>query len=185
MRKITESKTNFKSIVLGGGCFWCLEAVYNKIKGIEAISGYSGGTSKNPSYEQVCSGRTGHAEVVKISYNPSIISLEEILEIFFEMHDPTTLNRQGNDIGTQYRSIAFYTTSDEKQMIEKAIQKVQKKWKKSIVTEVQELEEFYKAEDYHQNFYEKNPNHGYCRINIKPKLNKLQKVVLPKVELLK
>lgn len=182
MRKITENK--FKTIVLGGGCFWCLEAVFNRIKGIEAISGYAGGTIKNPSYDQVCSGKTGHAEVVKINYDPTIITLEEILEIFFEIHDPTTLNRQGYDIGTQYRSIILYTNTDEKKTIEEVMKKAEKKWKEKIVTEVKQLREFYIAEDYHQNYFDKNPNERYCRFIIQPKIDKLKKEILPKVELL-
>jgi methionine-S-sulfoxide reductase len=184
VNNITDNKTNQKSIVLGGGCFWCLEAAYNKIKGIEAISGYAGGELKNPTYEEICTGRTGHAEVVKVKYDPTTISLEQILEIFFEMHNPTTLNRQGNDIGPQYRSILFYSSEEEKQIIEKAIQKAQKNWKRPIVTEVKQLSDFYKAEDYHQRYYEKNPNQGYCRVIISPKIAKLTKKVLPKLELI-
>ena len=182
MRKMTNDKSNSKMIVLGGGCFWCLEAAYNEIDGIEAISGYAGGSVKNPSYREVCSGTTGHAEVVKINYNPDKISLQQILEIFFQIHDPTTLNRQGNDIGTQYRSIIFYETAGEKQIIENTIQKIQKNLTRSIVTQVEELTDFYEAEDYHQRFYEKNPTQGYCRAIIKPKLEKLRKTVLPKLE---
>ncbi|NHK29709.1 MAG: peptide-methionine (S)-S-oxide reductase MsrA [Asgard group archaeon] len=182
---IEIADTDNKVIILGGGCFWCLEAVYNQIKGVEAISGYAGGTTRNPTYNQVVSGRTGHAEVVKVIYDSSVITLEQILEIFFEIHDPTTLNRQGNDIGTQYRSIVFYANTNEKEIIEKAIQKAQKNWKGPIVTEVQKLAEFFEAEDYHQKYYEKNPNQGYCRVIIKPKLNKLNKEILPKLEFLK
>ena len=182
MRKITESETSNKKIILGGGCFWCLEAAFNEIVGIEAISGYAGGTTKNPTYREVCSGTTGHAEVVKIIYNPEKISLKQILQIFFQLHDPTTLNRQGNDIGTQYRSIIFYQTPEENQIIKETIQEAQKKLIKPIVTEVLKLSEFYIAEDYHQRYYEKNPSEGYCRVIIKPKLEKLKKVVLPKLE---
>ncbi|MFW9923232.1 MAG: peptide-methionine (S)-S-oxide reductase MsrA, partial [Candidatus Thorarchaeota archaeon] len=125
-----KQDTNFKTIILGGGCFWCLEAVFNQIKGIEVVSGYAGGTLKNPSYEEVCSGKTGHAEVVKLTYDTRTISLEQILEIFFKMHDPTTPNRQGNDVGTQYRSIVFYSNQNEKLIITKAIQKAEEYWKK-------------------------------------------------------
>ncbi|MBD3189579.1 MAG: peptide-methionine (S)-S-oxide reductase MsrA [Candidatus Heimdallarchaeota archaeon] len=174
-----------KSIVLGGGCFWCIEAVYNQIKGIEAVSGYAGGTTKNPTYEDVCTGRTGHAEVVKVTYDPEVMTLIEILEIFFQMHDPTTLNRQGNDIGTQYRSIILYTTPEEREIIEKAIKEVQKNWEQPIVTEVEKLQKFYPAEDYHQKYYERNRNRPYCRAIIEPKIVKLKKKVLPKPELLK
>ncbi|NHJ47740.1 MAG: peptide-methionine (S)-S-oxide reductase MsrA [Asgard group archaeon] len=182
---MTDDISKQKSIVLGGGCFWCLEAVYNRIKGIKAISGYAGGTTKNPTYKQVITGRTGHAEVVKLNYDPTTISLMTILEIFFDIHDPTTLNRQGNDIGTQYRSIILYLTNEEKEIIQDAIKEAQKKWPDSIVTEVIELEVFYKAENYHQGYYEKNPNQGYCRVIIRPKLNKLQKEILPKLEYMK
>ncbi len=171
-----------KSIVLGGGCFWCIEAVYNRIKSVEAISGYAGGTTKNPTYDDVVTGRTGHAEVVKVSYNPEVISLKEILEIFFDMHNPTTLNRQGNDIGTQYRSIILYNTPEEEKIIQTAIEEAQKHWRVPIVTEIAKLEEFYKAEEYHQRFYEKNPKYGYCRVIIAPKLDKLMKYTLPKLE---
>jgi methionine-S-sulfoxide reductase len=181
-KTITKKSNNQVFIILGGGCFWCLEAVYNKIKGVEAISGYAGGKTKNPTYRQVCSGRTGHAEVVKVLYDPEIISLAKILEIFFTMHDPTTLNRQGNDIGTQYRSIVFYSTPEEKEIIEQAIEKAQKDWVRPIVTEVEKLTKFYKAEEYHQRYYDKNPNQGYCRVMISPKIAKLKKDILPKLE---
>jgi len=179
VRKIT------KAIILGGGCFWCIEAVYNEIKGIiSAVSGYAGGEIKNPSYRDVTSGNSGHAEVVKITYDPEIITLEQILEIFFEMHDPTTLNRQGNDIGTQYRSIILYNKPDEEKVINEVIKKAQEKWPNSIVTEVGQSEEFYQAEEYHQRYFAKNPNLGYCRVLISPKIAKLKKIVLPKLELI-
>jgi len=171
-----------KEIVLGGGCFWCIEAVYNRIKGVEVTSGYAGGSTKNPSYDEVVSGRTDHAEVVKVVYNPEIIALKTILEVFFQMHDPTTRNRQGNDIGTQYRSIILFTTPKDEKTIQVVIKNAQKNWEQSIVTEVGELEEFYKAEEYHQQFFEKNPNQGYCRVIIAPKIAKLMKIVLPKLE---
>ena len=177
---ITE-KTN-KSIVLGGGCFWCLEAVYNEIEGLEVVSGYAGGTVQNPTYNEVCRGTTGHAEVIKIDYNSEKISLEVILDIFFQMHDPTTLNRQGNDIGTQYRSIILYSGEEEKATIQDAIKNAQKKWSRPIVTEVEKLEVFYKAEDYHQQYFLRNPNQGYCRVMIQPKIAKMKKTILPKLE---
>ncbi|MHA1923586.1 MAG: peptide-methionine (S)-S-oxide reductase MsrA [Candidatus Heimdallarchaeota archaeon] len=174
-----------KSIILGGGCFWCIEAVYSEIKGIiSAVSGYAGGETKNPSYRDVTSGSSGHAEVVKVTYNNEIISLDQILEIFFEMHDPTTLNRQANDIGTQYRSIILYNSSEEEQVIIEAIKKAQNNWPNSIVTEVGKSEEFYKAEEYHQKYFKKNPNQGYCRVMINPKIAKLKKIILPKLELI-
>ncbi|MBN1329723.1 MAG: peptide-methionine (S)-S-oxide reductase MsrA [Candidatus Heimdallarchaeota archaeon] len=180
---MTEKLANMKSIVLGGGCFWCLEAVYHQIKGLEVVSGYAGGTIKNPSYEEVCSGRTGHAEVIRITYNPNVISLEDILEIFFEIHDPTTRNRQGNDVGTQYRSIILYNDPNEIEIINKKKKKAEEYWKKPIVTEVQSLQEFYQAEEYHQQYYKKNPRQGYCRVMIDPKITKLRKSILPKMEL--
>ncbi len=174
--------TDKKEIVLGGGCFWCIEAVYNRIKDVEVTSGYAGGSTKNPSYDDVVSGRTSHAEVVKVTYNPEIIALKTILEVFFQMHDPTTRNRQGNDIGTQYRSIILYSTPKDEKIIQAAIKDAQKNWEQLIVTEVGELEEFYKAEEYHQQYFEKNPNQGYCRVIIAPKIAKLVKTVLPKLE---
>jgi len=137
---------------------------------------------KNPSYQEVCAGVTGHAEVVKIVYDSAVITLRTILDIFFQMHDPTTLNRQGNDMGTQYRSIVLYASDKEKRVILEAIREAQKKWNESIVTEVAKLNEFYKAEEHHQQYYKKNPNQGYCRVMIQPKIIKLKKIVLPKLE---
>lgn len=177
---------NLQSIVLGGGCFWCIEAVYNEIKGVEsAVNGYAGGRTKNPTYEDVCYRDTGHAEVVKVTFDSKIISLEQILDIFFQVHDPTTLNRQGNDIGPQYRSIIFYANKEEKETIEKGIEKAQKNRKRKIVTEVKKLDEFYRAEDYHQNYFANHPNQGYCRVIISPKIAKLKKEILPKLEYVK
>ena len=180
MRKISNSTK--QTIVLGGGCFWCLEAVYQTVKGIEIRSGYAGGTVKNPTYKEVCQGTTGHAEVVEITYDSNVITLEKILEIFFLMHNPTTLNRQGNDIGTQYRSIILYSNEKEKQIIEQSIKVAQKNYKEPIVTEVTKLDSFYKAEEYHQNYYKRNPNQGYCRFLIQPKVQKMKKNILPKLE---
>ena len=159
-----------------------MEAVYNEIKGLDVVSGYAGGKTQNPTYKEVCYGNTGHAEVVKISYNPQIISLSEILEIFFQIHDPTTLNRQGNDIGTQYRSIILINNTEEKKTVNEAIERAQKNWDRKIVTEVKLLDIFYEAEDYHQKYYQKNPNQGYCRFLIAPKIKKLKKDILPKLE---
>jgi peptide-methionine (S)-S-oxide reductase len=162
-----------KRIVLGGGCFWCIEAVYNNVKGvISAVSGYTGGARPNPTYENVCSGATGHAEIVDITYESEIISLEDILDIFFAVHNPTTLNQQGADKGTQYRSVIYYANEEEKVIIEKSIQKHQKEWDEKIVTEVSELGEVYPAEAYHQNYYNLNPMQGYCQVVIAPKLQK-------------
>ena len=162
-----------KEIILGGGCFWCIEAVMRRVKGVkEAISGYAGGERPNPTYEQVCSGATGHAEVVKVVYDENEITLDELLDIFFAIHDPTTLNRQGADVGTQYRSVIYYENEEEKKAIEAAIERVQKEYKDPIVTEVSPKPEFYEAEGYHQNYYDENPMQGYCQVVIKPKVQK-------------
>ena len=161
---------------LGGGCFWCVEAVYLQLNGIlKVVSGYSGGTAKNPTYKEVCYGKTGHAEVVQVHYDPQVISFEEILEIFWTAHDPTTLNRQGNDVGTQYRSVIFYHHEAQKQIAEESIRNVASElWDDPIVTEVKPLEIFYPAEPYHQDFYRLNPGYGYCRVVIDPKINKVR-----------
>ena len=160
-------------IVLGGGCFWCIEAVYRKVKGVlSAASAYAGGARANPSYENVCSGATGHAEVVDIKYDADVISLEEILDIFFEIHDPTTLNAQGADRGTQYRSVVYYQNEEEKKCIQESITKHQKQFLSKIVTEVSPLPEVYPAEHYHQNYYNHNSSQGYCQVVIAPKLQK-------------
>ncbi|MFX0184271.1 MAG: peptide-methionine (S)-S-oxide reductase MsrA [Candidatus Hodarchaeota archaeon] len=162
---------------LGGGCFWCLEAIFNDIQGIEKVeSGYSGGSIVNPSYEEVCTGTTGHAEVVQIEFNPKIISFQEILEIFFSIHDPTQLNRQGSDIGPQYRSVIFYHSSEQKEEAEQKIFTLQevKTWKNPIVTEVNPFEIFYRAEDYHQDYYRNNPKQPYCNLVISPKVFKFR-----------
>jgi len=162
-----------KEIILGGGCFWCIEGVFRRVKGVaEAQSGYAGGQRENPTYKQVCSGATGHAEVVKIIYDENEITLEEILDIFFAIHDPTTLNRQGADIGTQYRSVIYYGNDEEKEIIQKVITKAQKEYRDPIVTEVSPKPIFYPAEEYHQNYYDLNPNQGYCQVVIKPKIQK-------------
>ena len=164
------------SITLGGGCFWCIEAVFKLIPGvISATSGYAGGTTDNPTYKQVCTEETGHAEVVRIEYNPKELSLEKILEVFFSAHDPTTLNRQGNDMGTQYRSIILYHSEKQKEASEKFIEKIQPEYKNPIVTEVKKLGKFYPAEDYHKNYFENNPTQPYCQIVIAPKIEKIKK----------
>jgi peptide-methionine (S)-S-oxide reductase len=162
--------------VIGGGCFWCIEAVFENIDGIlYVISGYAGGNTKNPSYSEVCTGTTGHAEVVQITFNPEIIGFKEILTLFFQAHDPTTINQQGADIGTQYRSIILYQTQEQKNTAEKYIDELKKEglYSGEIVTEVVPLDVFYPAEEYHQDFFEKNPDEAYCRIVITPKLHKL------------
>ncbi len=164
---------NKQRIVLGGGCFWCIEAVYRNVKGVvSAVSGYAGGKRPNPTYENVCSGATGHAEVVDIVYDADVISLEDILDIFFEIHDPTTLNQQGADKGTQYRSVIYYSNENEKKIIEDAINKHQQRFSSKIVTEVSELPKVYPAEGYHQNYYNVNSQQGYCQVVIAPKLQK-------------
>lgn len=167
-----------ETVTLGGGCFWCIEAIYKELNGIiNVISGYAGGTVKNPTYEQVCSGTTGHAEVIQIMFNPEIITFKKILEIFFSTHDPTTLNRQGNDIGTQYRSIILYHTQKQKEESLDVIREINDRGDlgKPIVTEVIPFKEFYKAEEYHQNYFKLNTKQPYCKIVIEPKVNKFKK----------
>lgn len=160
-------------VVLGGGCFWCVEAVYRNVKGVNsAVSGYAGGARANPSYENICTGATGHAEIVDISYDADIISLEQILDIFFVVHNPTTLNQQGADKGTQYRSVIYYADENEKNRIKNSISKHQREFNESIVTEVSSLPEVYPAEVYHQNYYNLNSSQGYCQVVISPKLQK-------------
>lgn len=164
---------------LGAGCFWCVEAVYQDILGVDSVvSGYAGGHVENPVYQAVTTGRTGHAEVCQIKFNPDIISFEEMLEIFFETHDPTTLNRQGNDVGTQYRSVIFYHDLKQKEVAERVLKKYDAsgKWKNPIVTEITPFEKFYRAEEYHQNYFKSNPNQGYCRMIISPKVEKVRKI---------
>jgi peptide-methionine (S)-S-oxide reductase len=167
---------NSKTAVLGGGCFWCVEAMYQDVPGIESVvSGYAGGTVKNPTYEEVCTGRTGHAEVVQITYNPAEISYEKIIDLFWQAHDPTTLNRQGADSGTQYRSIILTQNDDERALAEKSKAAAQKDFKDPIVTEIKPLEVFYPAEKYHQDFYKNNPSYPYSEAVIEPKLEKFRK----------
>ena len=161
-----------KFIVFGTGCFWCSEAIFKLVNGVtDVVPGYAGGHTENPTYRQVCTDRTGHAEVVRISYNPEIISLRELLDLFLASHDPTSLNRQGNDIGTQYRSIVFYNTPEEEKIIKDVISEKQKDYKKPIVTEVKQFEHFYEAEDYHHNYFANNPSNPYCSMVIKPEVN--------------
>ncbi len=171
--------------VLGGGCFWCLEAVYQDLRGVDAVvSGYSGGHVPNPTYAQVCSKTTDHAEVVELTFDPDVVSYKEILEVFFTIHDPTTLNRQGNDVGTQYRSVIFYTDEAQKQTAQEVIAafEQQKVWNNRIVTEVKPLEIFYQAEDYHQNYFRNNPQAGYCSVIIQPKVAKFRKHFVEKLK---
>ena len=174
-KAMAENKKEGNEVAyFGGGCFWCVEAVYEKLDGIEsAVSGYAGGTTDNPTYEEVSRGNTGHAEVVRIEFNPGVISYDEMLDMFWKAHDPTTLNRQGADVGTQYRSIILYEHEEQRQQAEKSKQEASKGFDNPIVTEILPLQVFYPAEDYHQDFFENNPNYGYCRIVIAPKLKKL------------
>jgi peptide-methionine (S)-S-oxide reductase len=159
----------------GGGCFWCLEAVLQRIEGVLSVtSGYAAGTTPNPTYEQVCTGETGHAEVVQVAFDPSMITYEELLDLFWQMHDPTTLNRQGADVGTQYRSIILTADEAQKSAAERSRKKAQKDFHDPIVTEIRPLDTFWKAEDYHQNYYNSHTNVGYCRMVISPKLRKLK-----------
>lgn len=160
---------------LAGGCFWCLDAAYRRIDGVtRVVSGYTGGRSANPSYEQVCSGATGHAEAVQVEFDPDLISFPEVLEIFWTIHDPTTLNRQGADVGTQYRSAIFYHDEAQKAAAEASRDSVQKLWSDPVVTEIVPLRDFYPAEAYHQDYYARNPGQGYCVAVINPKLRKLR-----------
>jgi peptide-methionine (S)-S-oxide reductase len=168
----------FETATLGGGCFWCVEAVFQDVNGVQqVVSGYAGGTVDNPTYQQVCSGTTGHAEVVQITFDPAIISFADILYIFWRIHDPTTLNRQGADVGTQYRSAIFYHNDEQKAIAEKSKQKADTSglWPNAIVTEILPLTHFYEAEGYHQNYYRLNPNQPYCRMVIDPKVKKFKK----------
>ena len=166
-----------KNIILGGGCFWCTEAIYKYVNGVvEVTPGYTGGKTENPDYEEVCSGTTGHAEVVRITYDDIKISLEKILKIFFKTHDPTTLNRQGNDVGTQYRSAIFYENENELKYFEDYINKLNnsKTFNSKIVTTIEKKSHFYEAEQYHHNYFEKNPLNGYCNMIVRPKVEKFR-----------
>lgn len=169
---------NLELATFGGGCFWCTEAIFLRVKGVASVkSGYAGGKVKNPTYREICSGLTGHAEVIQISFNPLLVSFEELLEIFWNTHDPTTLNKQGADEGTQYRSVIFYHNESQKNLAEqyKAQLEASRIFKNPIVTEISPLPEFYKAEDYHQDYYALNQGQGYCQYVIRPKVEKLKK----------
>jgi peptide-methionine (S)-S-oxide reductase len=170
---------------LGGGCFWCLEAVYDELNGVERVeSGYAGGTVPNPSYEAVCAGTTGHAEVVQVTFDPQVVSFKEILEIFFTIHDPTTLNRQGADVGTQYRSAIFYHSPEQQAIAAQVIKELSAAglWKSPIVTEIVPLIVFYRAEDYHQEFFQQHPEQLYCQFVISPKISKFRKAFMTKLK---
>lgn len=186
--KLTEIKSNamqdknehknLEVATLGGGCFWCVEAVYQRLEGVESVvSGYSGGQLPNPTYREICTGNTGHAEVVQIKFNPEIVSFQEVLMVFFKTHNPTTLNRQGNDVGTQYRSVVFYHSDSQKAEAEKIIQELtaEKVFADPIVTEVTAFDKIYFAEDYHQNYYNQHQSQPYCAVVINPKIHKFEK----------
>lgn len=171
-------QSDLERIVLGGGCFWCTEAAIAMLDGITSVvPGYSGGTTENPTYQEVCGGRTGHAEVVSVEFDPSEVPLEDILEIFFASHDPTTPDRQGADVGTQYRSIILYDSEEQRERIEGFIEGIREGYQKPIVTEVQPLTVFYPAEEYHHSYYEKNPGQPYCMMVISPKIAKLKSLM--------
>ncbi len=170
------SRAGLETVTLGAGCFWCIEAVYQRLDGVESVvSGYAGGTVENPTYEQVCNGNTGHAEVAQIMFDPKKISFREILEVFFQTHDPTTLNRQGNDVGTQYRSAIFYHTDEQRKIAEEMKKTAQQWWDNPIVTEIVPFKQFYKAEAYHQNYFNNHPTQGYCMFVVNPKVQKFKK----------
>lgn len=179
------SNESHEVATLAGGCFWCLEAVYDQLKGVVSVeSGYSGGKTTNPTYREVCNGNTGHAEVVQVTFDPAVISFAEILEVFFTIHDPTTLNRQGNDVGTQYRSAIFYHSPEQKAVAEKVIGEISaaKIWDDPIVTEGVPLQKFYIAEDYHQEYFQNNPGQPYCQVVVAPKVAKFRKKFLQKLK---
>jgi peptide-methionine (S)-S-oxide reductase len=172
----TMNTNHTEVATLGGGCFWCMEAEFQRIPGVISVtSGFAGGTKPNPTYKEVCTGQTGHAEVTQIEFDPQKISYEKLLGYFWDAHDPTTLNRQGADVGTQYRSVILYNSEAQKVAAEKSKAEAQKNFKSPIVTEIAPLQKFYKAEDYHQNYYNDNPDAGYCQVVIRPKVEKFEK----------
>ena len=176
---VKKGKVANDTITLGGGCYWCVEAVYERLDGVvDVYSGFSGGSIENPTYEQVCTGRTGHAEVVQIAFDSTLTSVKDILEVFFVVHDPTTLNKQGHDVGTQYRSVIFYHSDEQKAIAKEVIAALEKEkvFNAPIVTAVQPMTVFYEAEDYHQDYYEKNPDQSYCQLVVRPKVEKFEKV---------
>jgi peptide-methionine (S)-S-oxide reductase len=182
---VTNNMDSLKTATFGSGCFWCTEAIFERVNGVVKVeSGYSGGTVENPTYQEVCTGTTGHAEVTQITYDPSVISFDELLEIFWKTHDPTTLNKQGNDVGTQYRSVIFYHNEEQKELAEKYKSELDKSgaWDNPIVTEISPFKNFYSAEGYHQDYYENNPNQGYCAFVIAPKVEKFEKVFKDKLK---
>jgi len=184
MTEMTSSAQK-ETATFGNGCFWCTEAIFKSLKGVETVeSGYAGGHVKNPTYREVCTGETGHAEVIQITFDPAVISFRELLEVFWETHDPTTLNRQGADVGTQYRSAIFYHSPQQKEIAEKYKAELNKEnvFNKPVVTEITPFDKFYKAENYHQDYYNNNSSQGYCQIVIVPKLEKFRKVFKDKLK---
>jgi len=180
-----KSSDTMEKATFGAGCFWCVEAVFERVKGVESVtSGYSGGDIVNPSYREVSTGKTGHAEVIQLEYDPSIVSYEELLEIYWKTHDPTQLNRQGADVGPQYRSVIFYHNDKQKELAEQYKQKLEEAgiWDKPIVTSIEPFKNFFKAEDYHQDYYDNNKSQGYCQFVITPKLEKFKKVFSDKLK---
>ena len=178
-------KDKFEIATFGGGCFWCTEAIFERVKGVQEVeSGYAGGHVSNPDYKMVTSGTTGHAEVIQITFDPEVVTYLELLEIFFKTHDPTTLNRQGADVGTQYRSIVLYHNEQQNKLAREVLDELDSEgiWPDPIITEIQAFEEFYSAEAYHQEYFENNPNQGYCRLVITPKLDKFEKVFKEKLK---
>ena len=174
-----------ETATLAGGCFWCLEAVFQQLKGVDAVeSGYAGGHVANPTYEQVCTGRTGHAEVLRVTFDPDVIAFSDLLDVFFTIHDPTTLNRQGGDVGTQYRSAIFYETPEQEAVARNTLRELteRKLWDAPLVTELAPLETFYPAEAYHQDYYRRNPDQGYCRAVIAPKVAKARSHFIAKLK---
>ena len=180
-----DANSQNETIILGGGCFWCIEAIYLDLQGvIQVVSGYAGGKKQDPTYYEVCDGDTGHAEVCQVTFDPLVISLREILQVFFTVHDPTTLNRQGNDVGTQYRSIILYVNEHQEQIASEVLQEANTSiYNNKIVTTIEKLEKFYPAEDYHQNYYARNINQGYCRVVITPKVAKFRKKYFDKLKI--
>lgn len=177
MTSNTGAAAATETAVLGGGCFWCLEAVYLEVRGVLRVeSGYTGGAQPDPTYEQVCSGTTGHAEVVKLEFDPAVIAYRDLLEIFFTIHDPTTLNRQGNDVGTQYRSVIYYQSPQQEATARQVIAAMAHVWDAPIVTELSPAQPYYKAEDYHQDYFRQHPLQGYCAFVVAPKVAKFRKI---------
>lgn len=174
-----------ETAILGGGCFWCLEAVFEQLKGVQQVeSGYTGGAVVNPTYEAVCGGRTGHAEVVRVTFDPAVITFRELLEVFFVIHDPTTLNRQGADVGTQYRSAIFYTSDEQKRTAEEVVRELTaaQTYANPIVTKLELAQEFFKAEEYHQGYFRANPDRGYCQMVVSPKVSKARAAFAAKLK---